>query len=606
MVAIIMASNQTAPRVEVTAEAPIEEETLPASEPPMAQGPIAATTAVFTDIEIPTWNLGERIPIAPKAWDADTPHADVGTAEDNVDIINLDESEITPTVPEDVRKSPKEKRNKKRRRSAQRETDGRLVIRLKTAGSTRPADATDDNGRPAERLKFLRQLYIAQRKAQFWPPGWQMCKNHQNPYWVRMVQPTDGMEPIVETVDAPTPMIGDHTLEEESAQVHTDTEQETVQVSAPSTPMSTAATANVAGEKPAKPTVREQATEVMMLLEMAMRNVCAWSEWIEAQTSATAERDVIIWKRRLENCEASLKRKNAALSEAEKGQVELRKALEAKDTELAKVRVELEIECRKRTDVTKLREELREAQADVKALRRRNGVLRNDVDIARQGERRMSDAFEMLNAEMKNSKDTWKCIQTRLVTGVERAHKDNGKLTQALANRNTETKKLAQERDARVGHHRQAQEELGLLRMELSVAVKDLKKARANQDAQQWEIDRLMGELGKKSDMTQANLKRIVKNSENRRMLLFRSRQLRLCRDGPNKWRNYKYWGQIRLIGIFVDPDSRNWIKRIAKQSRRTYQRISYVLPSFTVRRLRSCYGNMTSLFGGCKRRWRP
>jgi hypothetical protein len=104
--------------------------------------------AVFTNIQIPTWNLGERIPIAPQAWDADTPQVDVGTADDNMDILNLDESEITSAVPEDIRKSPKEKRKKKRRRSAQRETDGRLVIRLRTTGSARPADATDGNGRP--------------------------------------------------------------------------------------------------------------------------------------------------------------------------------------------------------------------------------------------------------------------------------------------------------------------------------------------------------------------------------------------------------------------------------------------------------------------------
>jgi predicted translin family RNA/ssDNA-binding protein len=74
--------------------------------------------------------------------------------------------------------------------------------------------------------------------------------------------------------------------------------------------------------------------------------------------------------------------------------------LEAKDAELAMVRAELEAERRKRTDVDKLREELREAQADVKSLRCRNGVLRGDVDEARQNEKRMSDAFEMLNAEM--------------------------------------------------------------------------------------------------------------------------------------------------------------------------------------------------------------
>jgi hypothetical protein len=40
----------------------------------------------------------------------------------------------------------------------------------------------------------------------------------------------------------------------------------------------------------------------------------------------------------------------------------------------------------------------------------------------------MLEAFEMLNAEMKKSKDTWKHIQTRLVSDVERAHEDKGKL----------------------------------------------------------------------------------------------------------------------------------------------------------------------------------
>jgi hypothetical protein len=119
LVAVTMVSNQIAPRAEVTEEAPAEEETLPESELPTAWEPTTATKAAFTDIQIPTG-------------------ADVGTADEDVNIINLDPSEITPAVPEDVRKSPKEKRKKKRRRSTQQETDGRLVIRFKTAGSARP------------------------------------------------------------------------------------------------------------------------------------------------------------------------------------------------------------------------------------------------------------------------------------------------------------------------------------------------------------------------------------------------------------------------------------------------------------------------------------
>jgi hypothetical protein len=49
-----------------------EEEALPEPVPPTAQEPAAKTTAVFTDIQISIRNLGERIPIAPQVWDADT------------------------------------------------------------------------------------------------------------------------------------------------------------------------------------------------------------------------------------------------------------------------------------------------------------------------------------------------------------------------------------------------------------------------------------------------------------------------------------------------------------------------------------------------------
>jgi hypothetical protein len=134
-VAVTMVSDQITLGAEVTAEAPAEEDTLSESEPPMARELTAASQAAFTDIQIPTWNLGERIPIAPQVWDADTPQVDVGTTKEDVDIVTIDPSEITPAEPKDVRKSPKEKRKRKRRRSAQQETDGQLVIRFKTTGS---------------------------------------------------------------------------------------------------------------------------------------------------------------------------------------------------------------------------------------------------------------------------------------------------------------------------------------------------------------------------------------------------------------------------------------------------------------------------------------
>jgi hypothetical protein len=96
-----------------------------------------------------------------------------------------------------------------------------------------------------------------------------------------------------------------------------------------------ATTAVVAKQGLEEGTVREQANEIMMLLETAMEKVCEWSKRIEAQIAGSAGHDVTVWKRRLTNCEESLKQKTASLTEAEKGQAELRQALEAKDTKLA-------------------------------------------------------------------------------------------------------------------------------------------------------------------------------------------------------------------------------------------------------------------------------
>jgi hypothetical protein len=143
-----------------------------------------------------------------------------------VDIINLDESEITPAVPEDVRKSPKEKRKKKRRRSAQEETDGRLVIQLKTAGSARPADAVEDNERPGRMANMAKTATVHSTE-----DGTVLATavvSVQEPIepvlGMDEVHLTDGVEPVAKTVDAPTPMIGDDTPEEQSARMNTDNE----------------------------------------------------------------------------------------------------------------------------------------------------------------------------------------------------------------------------------------------------------------------------------------------------------------------------------------------------------------------------------------------
>jgi ABC-type Na+ transport system ATPase subunit NatA len=65
-----------------------------------------------------------------------------------------------------------------------------------------------------------------------------------------------------------------------------------------------------------------------------MDRVRAWNGQEEAQSSAAAEAEVTTLKRRLANCEEALKQKVASLTKAEKGQVELWKALVEKEAEL--------------------------------------------------------------------------------------------------------------------------------------------------------------------------------------------------------------------------------------------------------------------------------
>jgi hypothetical protein len=61
-----MVEDQTTLMAEATTDAPAEEEALPEPELPMEPEPAAGMTMAVADIQIPTWNLGEWIPIAPK------------------------------------------------------------------------------------------------------------------------------------------------------------------------------------------------------------------------------------------------------------------------------------------------------------------------------------------------------------------------------------------------------------------------------------------------------------------------------------------------------------------------------------------------------------
>jgi hypothetical protein len=164
---------------EATAEPIAEEEAL--LEPVELHETVAGTTTAEGELQIPTWDLGERIPIQLQIWDADTPQVGVGAADEDVDIVTLDDSETTPAVPEPPKKSPKEKRKKKRKKLAQRESDGRLVIRLRNAGSV------EDEGRPGGTTEIVYPETVnSAADGAVLPRMWRGYSYPEDPYLVRM------------------------------------------------------------------------------------------------------------------------------------------------------------------------------------------------------------------------------------------------------------------------------------------------------------------------------------------------------------------------------------------------------------------------------------
>jgi hypothetical protein len=104
---------------------------------------------------------------------------------------------------------------------------------------------------------------------------------------------TESEEPVVEMVSAPTLEVIEAIVD--SAQGQEETEWETILVSQPLSPTSTAAMAVAAGGGEAKKQIRlmhEDANEILMMLEKTMEKVCEWSNRIEAQDSVTVELDV--------------------------------------------------------------------------------------------------------------------------------------------------------------------------------------------------------------------------------------------------------------------------------------------------------------------------
>jgi hypothetical protein len=104
-----MVEEPTTTAAAAVADVPAKEETLPEAEERPAQEPKAEPAAAPSSIQVLTWNLDERILIAPQVWDADTPQIGVGAADDDVEVVNLEDS---PVAPEPPRISPKEKRTK--------------------------------------------------------------------------------------------------------------------------------------------------------------------------------------------------------------------------------------------------------------------------------------------------------------------------------------------------------------------------------------------------------------------------------------------------------------------------------------------------------------
>jgi chromosome segregation ATPase len=112
-------------------------------------------------------------------------------------------------------------------------------------------------------------------------------------------------------------------------------------------------------------------------------------------------------KQRVVNCKDVLKQKVVALPKAENEQSRLRRAVEERDAELAKVRVELDAERRACTDAERLCGQLAEAQADVKSLKRRCGMAKTNVEEVGREAQKISDAFQILREEQKKKSSEW-------------------------------------------------------------------------------------------------------------------------------------------------------------------------------------------------------
>jgi chromosome segregation ATPase len=163
-----------------------------------------------------------------------------------------------------------------------------------------------------------------------------------------------------------------------------------------------------------------------------MDRVRAWNRPEEAQSSAAAEAEVMALKRRLANCEEALKLKVMSLTEAEKGQADLWKALAEKEAELVATHKEVAEERRRGADTNYLRRKLRIAEEDMKSLQRRHGVLQSNLDEARSKEKQMEKAMDGMRTDMEQLRKRWEQVQARLMAEVECTNAENARLHQAM------------------------------------------------------------------------------------------------------------------------------------------------------------------------------
>jgi chromosome segregation ATPase len=129
------------------------------------------------------------------------------------------------------------------------------------------------------------------------------------------------------------------------------------------------------------------------------------------------------------------------LTEAERGQAELRKARAEKEAELVTAHKEVAEERRRGADTNYLRKKLRIAEEDIKSLQRRHGVLRSDLEEARSKEKQMEKAMGGMRTDMEQLRKRWEQVQARLVAEVERTNAENARLHQAMSDQQAELDK---------------------------------------------------------------------------------------------------------------------------------------------------------------------